>query len=165
MGPENAEMSDIFISYASRDRPKAQVLAQALMQRGWSVWWDRTKAFLVNADLRLTNLEGADLWEADLRGADLRGRSSYWPTSIMPSWKAPTSREPTSARPEASRLLKSRPRGIGRSRSTAMKFSRSSDSRLTTTTASEQSSSNSKRNRKVQNHQTVTGVRRYAIGM
>ena len=71
MGPENAEMSDIFISYASRDRPKAQVLAQALMQRGWSVWWDRTKAFLVNADLRLTNLEGADLWEADLRGAVL----------------------------------------------------------------------------------------------
>jgi uncharacterized protein YjbI with pentapeptide repeats len=41
------------------------------MQRGWSVWWDRTKAFLVNADLRLTNLEGADLWEADLRGAVL----------------------------------------------------------------------------------------------
>jgi hypothetical protein len=35
-------MSDIFISYASQDRPRAQVLAQALEQHGWSVWWDRT---------------------------------------------------------------------------------------------------------------------------
>lgn len=35
-------MSDIFISYARQDRPKAQVLAQALMRHGWSVWWDRT---------------------------------------------------------------------------------------------------------------------------
>jgi TIR domain/PDZ domain len=34
-------MSDIFISYASEDRPKAQELAQALSARGWSVWWDR----------------------------------------------------------------------------------------------------------------------------
>jgi len=35
-------MSDIFISYASQDRPKAQTLAEALVQQGWSVWWDRT---------------------------------------------------------------------------------------------------------------------------
>lgn len=35
-------MSHIFISYASQDRPKAQVLAQALTEHGWSVWWDRT---------------------------------------------------------------------------------------------------------------------------
>lgn len=35
-------MGDIFISYASQDRPKAQALAQALEQHGWSVWWDRT---------------------------------------------------------------------------------------------------------------------------
>lgn len=35
-------MSDIFISYASQDRPKAQVLAQALRQHGWTIWWDRT---------------------------------------------------------------------------------------------------------------------------
>lgn len=35
-------MSDIFISYASADRPRAQLLAKALQERGWSVWWDRT---------------------------------------------------------------------------------------------------------------------------
>lgn len=34
-------MSDVFISYASEDRPKAKALADMLMQRGWSVWWDR----------------------------------------------------------------------------------------------------------------------------
>src|ERR1700745_722278 len=34
-------MTDIFISYASEDRPKAQVLADSLSTRGWSVWWDR----------------------------------------------------------------------------------------------------------------------------
>jgi hypothetical protein len=34
-------MSDIFISYASEDRSKAQELAEALGARGWSVWWDR----------------------------------------------------------------------------------------------------------------------------
>jgi hypothetical protein len=35
-------MSDIFISYASEDRDRAEVLAAALEARGWSVWWDRT---------------------------------------------------------------------------------------------------------------------------
>lgn len=35
-------MSDIFISYASVDRARAQLLAKALQERGWSVWWDRT---------------------------------------------------------------------------------------------------------------------------
>lgn len=34
-------MTDIFISYASEDRPQAKRLAQALEQQGWSVWWDR----------------------------------------------------------------------------------------------------------------------------
>ena len=34
-------MADIFISYASEDRSKAQELAEALGTRGWSVWWDR----------------------------------------------------------------------------------------------------------------------------
>jgi hypothetical protein len=35
-------MSDIFISYASADRERARMVADALMARGWSVWWDRT---------------------------------------------------------------------------------------------------------------------------
>ena len=34
-------MSDIFISYARKDRPRAKVLASALEAKGWSVWWDR----------------------------------------------------------------------------------------------------------------------------
>ena len=35
-------MSDIFISYASEDRPRAEILAQTLERRGWSTFWDRT---------------------------------------------------------------------------------------------------------------------------
>ena len=35
-------MSDIFISYAREDYDAAQRLAEALGDRGWSVWWDRT---------------------------------------------------------------------------------------------------------------------------
>ena len=34
-------MSDIFISYASEDRTRAKVLAGALADQSWSVWWDR----------------------------------------------------------------------------------------------------------------------------
>jgi hypothetical protein len=34
-------MADIFISYATEDRPKASTLADFLAARGWSVWWDR----------------------------------------------------------------------------------------------------------------------------
>ncbi len=35
-------MADIFISYASTDLPRIKPLVDALVQRGWSVWWDRT---------------------------------------------------------------------------------------------------------------------------
>jgi hypothetical protein len=35
-------VSDIFISYASEDRPRAEMLAQTLEDRGWSTFWDRT---------------------------------------------------------------------------------------------------------------------------
>ena len=34
-------MTDIFISYARADRPRAERLARALGAAGWSVWWDR----------------------------------------------------------------------------------------------------------------------------
>ena len=34
-------MKEVFISYASEDRPVAQRLAAALEQSGLSVWWDR----------------------------------------------------------------------------------------------------------------------------
>lgn len=34
-------MSDIFISYKSSDRPKAQKIGKRLEEEGWSVWWDR----------------------------------------------------------------------------------------------------------------------------
>jgi len=35
-------MSDIFLSYASADRDRAQRIAAVLEAQGWSVWWDRT---------------------------------------------------------------------------------------------------------------------------
>lgn len=35
-------MTDIFLSYASADRDRAQTLAQALQRHGYKVWWDRT---------------------------------------------------------------------------------------------------------------------------
>lgn len=42
-GPANGgnEMSDIFISYKSEDRPRAKIIAEALELHGYSVWWDR----------------------------------------------------------------------------------------------------------------------------
>ncbi|MEX2261171.1 MAG: SUMF1/EgtB/PvdO family nonheme iron enzyme [Bryobacteraceae bacterium] len=35
-------MSDIFLSYARVDRPRVKLVADALQQAGWSVWWDHT---------------------------------------------------------------------------------------------------------------------------
>lgn len=34
-------VKDIFVSYAKEDRERASVLAAALEELGWSVWWDR----------------------------------------------------------------------------------------------------------------------------
>jgi hypothetical protein len=34
-------MADIFLSYATEDRARASLLAEALGLRGWSIWWDR----------------------------------------------------------------------------------------------------------------------------
>ncbi|HEY9205323.1 MAG TPA: TIR domain-containing protein [Candidatus Methanoperedens sp.] len=34
-------MSDIFLSYKSEDKPRAKIIAEALEQHGYSVWWDR----------------------------------------------------------------------------------------------------------------------------
>lgn len=35
-------MSDIFVSYASQDRPRIRPLVDALQESGWSVFWDRS---------------------------------------------------------------------------------------------------------------------------
>jgi len=40
-GAHPVSLGNIFISYASADRPTAQILASALSGEGWSVWWDR----------------------------------------------------------------------------------------------------------------------------
>jgi len=34
-------VNDIFISYASKDRPVAQHFSEAFARNGWNVWWDR----------------------------------------------------------------------------------------------------------------------------
>lgn len=34
-------MADIFISYSSEDKTRVKTIAEALEQKGWSVWWDR----------------------------------------------------------------------------------------------------------------------------
>jgi hypothetical protein len=53
-------MSDIFISYASEDRAKAQTLAKSLENEGWSIFWDRT----IPAGLTWDQYIGKELTEA-----------------------------------------------------------------------------------------------------
>jgi TIR domain len=38
---ERTSVAEIFVSYASDDRPTAQMLSRWLETQGWSVWWDR----------------------------------------------------------------------------------------------------------------------------
>jgi len=35
-------LADIFISYSSEDRSRAETFAKTLEEQGWSVWWDKT---------------------------------------------------------------------------------------------------------------------------
>jgi hypothetical protein len=53
-------MSDIFLSYSREDIRAAELLAKALEQAGWSVWWDRRVA---------AGQDFAELIERELTGA------------------------------------------------------------------------------------------------
>ena len=63
-------MADIFISYSSVDRPRAQQVAQALGEKGFSVWWDRKiptgEAFDEELETRLDEARAVVvLWSAN----------------------------------------------------------------------------------------------------
>lgn len=45
--------ADVFLSYAREDRTRAERIARALTEQGWSVWWD-------------TNLVGGQRWQAEI---------------------------------------------------------------------------------------------------
>jgi len=68
-------MSDIFISYARQDRPRAEVIAKALEDHGWSVWWDwnipagRTFRKVIQDELDKTRCVIV-LWSAKSIGSD-----------------------------------------------------------------------------------------------
>jgi TIR domain len=53
-------MADIFISYASEDRNRVRPLAEALISRGFNIWWDRSLA---------AGQDYAAVIERELRGA------------------------------------------------------------------------------------------------
>jgi hypothetical protein len=68
-------MADVFLSYASKDRPKAQLLAKALHAHGVSVWWDRTIGIGANFRKEIAQeLETAKwvvvLWSSDALASD-----------------------------------------------------------------------------------------------
>lgn len=63
-------MSDIFLSYSSKDVERAKQLAEALTHQRWSVWWDRSilpgKIFdrVIEAELAATHCVIV-LWSSD----------------------------------------------------------------------------------------------------
>jgi formylglycine-generating enzyme required for sulfatase activity len=68
-------MSDIFISYAHEDRPRAEAIAQALEHHGWSAWWDwHIPAGRTFRQVIQENLDNARcvivLWSATSIGSD-----------------------------------------------------------------------------------------------
>src|SRR5689334_20631419 len=70
-------MADIFISYASIDRPLARRLAEALEACGWSVWWDHS------------DLHGGEHFDCMIEGAIAAARAVLvvWsPSSTKSNW-------------------------------------------------------------------------------
>jgi hypothetical protein len=69
-------MADIFLSYSSQDRPVVEVLARALSERGWSVWWD-------------TRIDSGQQWDLELETQIERARCVVvlWsPNSVKSKW-------------------------------------------------------------------------------
>ena len=76
-------MSDIFISYATEDRARIKPLVEALRQRGWTVWWDRT-------------ILAGKIWEEEIEASlqALRCVIVAWSeTSIKSRWVRAEARE------------------------------------------------------------------------
>ncbi len=68
-------MADIFISYSSRDRSKADELAKHIALQGYSVWWDRA------------DLQAGDAWRARI-DKEIQSASTLvalWSTSAAQS--------------------------------------------------------------------------------
>ena len=82
MTPSSAEAPDVFVSYARKNRPVAEQLAEGLSASGLQVWWDsELSAGSEFASVIETKLQGAAvvivLWSADsVRSAFVRDESS-----------------------------------------------------------------------------------------
>ena len=82
MSPTRAEAPDVFVSYARKNRPLAEQLAEGLSASGLQVWWDsELSAGSEFASVIETKLQGAAvvivLWSADsVRSAFVRDESS-----------------------------------------------------------------------------------------
>ena len=54
-------MASIFLSYSRADRPKAQIIAEALSAEGFEVWWDKVlRAGETYDEVTETRLRDAD---------------------------------------------------------------------------------------------------------